>query len=225
MAKSAYTPEFRAMVAQRYIDGEASSRHIGKEYGLAGYTVIRWAEKYKAHGMAAFDRETWNPSYTSQFKTECVECYLRGEMSIEEIVNKYNISSNSVVRKWVERYNANEELKGYEPQRGVYMAEARRKTTLEERKEIVEYCLDHDRNYAGAAAKHGVSYDQVYRWVKKYDSDGERGLEDGRGRRKKDGELDEVERLRRENQRLKEKLEEKEMAVELLKKVKEFERM
>ena len=27
------------------------------------------------------------------------------------------------------------------------MAEARRKTSIEERKEIVEYCIEHNRNY------------------------------------------------------------------------------
>ena len=42
---------------------------------------------------------------------------------------------------------------------------------------------------------------------------------------KTDDEVDELERLRRENLRLKRQLEEREMAVELLKKVKEFEGM
>lgn len=49
------------------------------------------------------------------------------------------------------------------------MAEARRKTTLEERKEIVDYCINHNRNYKNTAAKFDVSYRQVYSWVKKYD--------------------------------------------------------
>ena len=49
------------------------------------------------------------------------------------------------------------------------MAEARRKTTLEERKEIVDYCINHNRNYKNTAAKFDVSYSQVYSWVKKYD--------------------------------------------------------
>lgn len=65
----------------------------------------------------------------------------------------------------------------------------------------------------------------VYSWVKKYDADGETGLSDRRGHHKTDDEVDELERLRRENIRLKRQLEEKDMAVELLKKVKEFERM
>lgn len=105
------------------------------------------------------------------------------------------------------------------------MADARRKTTLEERKEIVEYCLKHNRDYKGTASKYGVSYSQVYSWVKKFNTLGEDGLTDKRGHRKADEEVDELERLRRENLRLKRQLEERDMVVELLKKVKEFERM
>lgn len=104
------------------------------------------------------------------------------------------------------------------------MAEARRKTTKEERIEIVKYCIEHDSDYKNTAAKYDVSYSQVYAWVRNYKANGEAGLEDRRGRRKPDEELDELERLRRENVRLKKQLKEQEMLNELLKKVKELER-
>lgn len=104
------------------------------------------------------------------------------------------------------------------------MAEARRKTTLEERKEIVSYCINHNRDYKNTAAEYDVSYSRVYSWVRKYDADGEDGPADQRGHHKTDDEVDELERLRRENLRLKRQLEEKDMVVELLKKVKEYER-
>lgn len=105
------------------------------------------------------------------------------------------------------------------------MAGARKKTTFEERKDIVDYCINHNCDYKGTAAKYDVSYSQVYSWVKKYDVKGEEGLTDNRGHHKTDDEVDELERLRRENLRLKRQLEEKDMVVELLKKVKEYERM
>jgi len=105
------------------------------------------------------------------------------------------------------------------------MATARRKTTLEERKEIVNYCIKHHHNYKETASIYDVSYSQVYSWVKKFDNEGEDSLVDKRGRHKKDDEVDELERLRRENIRLKRQLEEKDMLTELLKKVQEFERM
>ena len=122
-------------------------------------------------------------------------------------------------------YNANIELKDYNPKLEVYMAKARCKTTIDERKEIVNYCIEHNRNYKETAALYNVSCSQVYLWMKKYDSEGEKGLIDKRGPHKLDDEVDELERLRRENVRLKRQLEEKDMAVELLKKVKEFGRM
>ena len=65
----------------------------------------------------------------------------------------------------------------------------------------------------------------MYSWVKKYDDTGEDGLTDRRGRHKTDDEVDELEKLRRENLRLKRQLEEKDMLVELIKKVNEFEGM
>ena len=105
------------------------------------------------------------------------------------------------------------------------MASAKRKTTLEERKEIVAYCIENGCDYKNTAAKFDVSYSQVYTWVRKYKANGEDGLLDKRGHYKTDEAVDELERLRRENKRLKRQLEENSMLVELLKKVKEFEGM
>ena len=138
---------------------------------------------------------------------------------------KYNIRGNDTVRQWVLLYNANKELKDYCPNREVYMADARRKTSIEERKEIVKYCIEHRLDYKGTANLYDVSYSQVYSWVKRYNSNGEEGLKDRRGQHKTDNEVDELERLRRENARLKRQLLEKNMLTELLKKVQEFERM
>lgn len=68
--------------------------------------------------------------------------------------------------------------------------------------------------------RYDVSYSQVYDWVRKYVADGETGLIDRRGHHKTDEEVDEMERLRRENQRLKRQLEEQERLVYFLKKLK-----
>lgn len=57
----------------------------------------------------------------------------------------------------------------YDPKKEVYMTEARR-TSIEERKEIVDYCLKHNRDYKESASIYDVSYSQVYSWVKKYDA-------------------------------------------------------
>ena len=77
--------------------------------------------------------------------------------------------------------------------------------------------LLHGKNYKDTAVRYDVSYSQVYDWVRKYAANGETGLIDRRGHHKTDEEVDETERLRRENQRLKRQLEEQERLVYLLK--------
>ena len=187
--------------------------------------VYRWISKYEANGISAFARGAGNASYSQEFKVQCVKAYLNGEGSVDDIVAKYNISGRSVLLRWIKRYNANKELEDYDPKREVYMADARRKTTQEERKEITEYCIAHGKDYKGTAALYNVSYSQVYNWVKKYLAEGEEGLTDRRGHHKTDDEVDELERLRRENLRLKRQLEDERRTIEILKKVKEFEGM
>jgi transposase-like protein len=225
MFKRKHSPEWMLARVREYLAGEGSFNTIAEANGMGLTTLKSWVHKYREQGETAFAVKNGNAHYSKEFKIHCVEAVLRGEGCVDDIVAKYNISSRSVLRRWILRYNANQELKDYDPKREVYMADARRKTTLEERKEITEYCISHNKDYKGTAARFDVSYSQVYTWVRKYLENGEAGLTDRRGHHKSDEEVDELERLRRENLRLKRQLKEQDMVVELLKKVKEFEGM
>lgn len=222
--KKRFTPYEKEQACLDYINGNRSRSEICNFLHISTRTIQDWATIYKKHGILGLSKKTKNRSYSKEFKMELVKKYISGEASSVDLAHQYDISSG-LLRNWIRRYNANIELKDYNPKQEVYMAKARRKTTIDERKEIVNYCIEHNRNYKETAALYNVSYSQVYSWVKKYDSDGEEGLVDKRGHHKLDDEVDELERLRRENVRLKRQLEEKDMAVELLKKVKEFGRM
>ena len=99
-----------------------------------------------------------------------------------------------------------------------------RKTTYEERIEIVSFCIANANDYNLAASKFNVSYQQVYTWVKKYNKDGYNALVDRRGKNKLFEELSESEKLsaqlkllEAENRRLK-------MENDFLKKLEEIER-
>lgn len=225
MAKQRYSPELKEKIIKDYQSGVLNKSDLRTIYNMNPDTIYKWILKYELHGINAFIKGSGNSNYSSEFKIKCVEEYMSGKGSILDICAKYNISANAVLESWIKSYNANRELKDYCPKREVYMAEARRKTTIEERKEIVDYCINHNRDYKGTAVNYDVSYSQVYSWVKKYDAQGEEGLTDKRGRHKTDEEVDELERLRRENIRLKRQLQEKDMLAELLKKVQEFEGM
>lgn len=225
-----YSPEEKIHVAEDYLSGVRSLSEITKDLGYnykpGKYPgcVKRWIAKYKAYGPEAFPLSSKNNSYTKEFKMMVVEKYLEGKDSLEDLIMKYKISSETTLIRWISLYNSDMELKNYNPKQEIYMADARRKTTIEELKEIVEYCISNNHDYKGTAEKYNVSYSQVYSWVRKYDVTGEEALIDRRGHHKADDELDELEKLRRENKRLKCQLEEKDKAVELLKKVQEFER-
>ena len=223
MRKSKYQPEEKLKIVQDYLDGGGSFRKLAKKYGIEAEKIRLWFHSYQERGEEAFSAQEGNRSYSADFKIQCVEMYLRGELSLNEICARYGISDRCVLLSWVKKYNGGKELRDYDPRREVYMA-PRRKTTKEERIEIVNYCLEHDHDYKNTAALYEVSYSQVYGWVRKFEESGEEGLEDKRGKRKKDDEVDETEKLRRENVRLKRELELEKMKVELLKKVKELER-
>ena len=225
MSKSKHSVEWKIALVKKYLSGEGSYDNLAHANGVGSTSLKRWVSQYRAHEVEGFIREAGNKHYSKEFKEQCVKAVLTGKGSVNDIVAKYNISDRSVLRRWIACYNANRELKDYEPKREVYMAEARRKTTLNERKEIVDYCISHNNDYKGTASRFDVSYSQVYSWVQKYHKDGAAGLEDKRGHHKSDDEVDELERLRRENKRLKKQLEERDMLCELLKKVRELEGM
>ena len=225
MSKAKYSVEEKVSAAERYLRGEAGATDIAEEMkmGRRGCVTVReWAAIYREKGIEGFHFKEGNNSYSAGTKQAAVEDYLQGEGSLREVCRKYSIPSTYTLRDWIKVYNSNRELRDYSPKPEVYVAMAK-KTTREERQEIVQYCLEQGKDYKGTSIKYDVSYAQVYQWVRKYLESGETGLEDRRGKRKADEELDELERLRRENLRLKKKLEESERLNLLLKKVKEFE--
>ena len=224
--KTKCTVEEKISAVEDYLNGTRSISDIMEDLSIKSARSIRdWILAYQNRGAEALCPVIANHSYSKEFKTEMVQRYINGEGSVTDLCAKYDIPAYVTLQNWISKYNANRELKDYDPKREVYMADARRKTTIEERREIVKYCIEHDRDYKGTAAKYDVSYTQVYSWVRKYDANREDALVDKRGHHKSDDEVDELERLRRENKRLKRQLEEKDMLVTLLKKVKELEGM
>lgn len=69
---------------------------------------------YNKHGLAGFSKKMRNGSYSKEFKMKVVEEYVRGDGSSIDLGIKYDISSG-LLRKWIRMYNANRELKDYNP--------------------------------------------------------------------------------------------------------------
>ena len=69
-----------------------------------------------------------------------------------DICKKYKIHSTTQLRRWIKKYNGHEELKA-SGTGGLAIMTKGRKTSFEERIEIVEYCIAHDHNYTATAEK------------------------------------------------------------------------
>ena len=160
--------------------------------------------------------------YSKELKQEAIHAYLNGEGSLREISKKYGIVRCEQLRRWVLWYNGHKEIKGSSRAKGeIYMTKGR-KTTQEERAEIVAYCIEHGKDYGLTVETYKVSYQQIYSWVKKYEEKGVNGLTDRRGKTKPESELTEEERLRQENKILHAKIKDQEMEIALLKKLREL---
>ena len=223
MGKSKFSIETKLYAVLDYIEGKKSIANIAQELDC-GLTVIKiWIRKYRHNGESGLLNPIKNNSYSKIFKEMVVKEYLAGVGSLTDLALKYDIPSPKTLLTWVSLYNSHVEQKNYYPKGEVYMAQSR-KTTFEERIEIVNYCLENDNQYKLAAEKYNVSYTQVYQWVNKFIGSGEEGLLDKRGRRKLESQLSEIEQLQRENKRLKHQLQMQERENILLKKVDEIER-
>ncbi|GIP62835.1 hypothetical protein J32TS6_13900 [Virgibacillus pantothenticus] len=136
---------------------------------------------------------------------------------------KFNISSNSVLRQWINQYTSGKEIKS--TSKGRETMTKGRKTTLQERIEIVQYTIANERNYHEAAKKYNVSYQQVYSWIRKYEKDGKQGLQDRRGKTlESKASLTEEEKLQLRIKELEHRNQYLEAENGLLKKLKEIER-
>ena len=218
------SPENKLKAVQEYLAGQGSIQTIAAKYGVTKTPFRHWISKYKAFGDKAFLRTGSNASYSLEFKRKVVQSYLNGEGSLEELTTRFKIPSSSTVKQWILKYNnSHDGLKAYNSGRNLIMTNGR-KTTLEERIEIVKYCIEHQNNYNEAADKFSVSYQQVYSWCRKYEIKGIDGLQDKRGRKKPDDEMSEIEKLRAENKLLQAQIRRKELENIFLKKLEEIER-
>lgn len=218
--RTKFSYEVRLEAAREYING-ASSIELGKKYGCSYIQIIRWSNRLKTCGEDSLKDTHKTKSYTSDFKLMVVKEYLKGGIGLAPLAIKYKIPSDRQIRTWIKEYNGHKgNLKAYKPNGGNTVTKGR-KTTFEERIEIVEDCLKNGGDYSATALKFKVSYYQIYSWVDKYKNNGIASLKDNRGKGKSLDDMDKLEQLEAENRLLKAKLERLEMEVELKKKLEE----
>ena len=163
-----------------------------------------------------------NKKYSKELKQQAVQDYISGKGSLIAICKKYEILSHKQLHNWIKWYNGHKEFREPSSAKGeIYMTKGR-KTTQEERTEIVAFCIEHGKDYGLTVETYGISYQQIYAWVRKYEEKGVAGLTDSRGKANSESELTEEDRLRQENKILQAKIKDQEMEIALLKKLREL---
>ena len=216
-----YRQDEKAKVIGAYKAGN-SDRKISQMYGIPKSTVRLWCQNYEVFGEEIYKEKKNYKKWSNEIKVTAVREYLDGHGSIQDICKKYKISTSVIFRRWVLWYNDHREFKERSSAKGeIYMTKGR-KTTQEERAEIVAFCLEHNKDYGLTVETYNVSYQQIYAWVRKYEEGGVDKLKDNRGRTKPVEEMTEVEKLKAEMKILEAKNRQLEIENAFIKKLQEL---
>lgn len=222
--KSRISFEIKVKYVQDYLTGKKRLCDVCEELNIAKESFRRWISKYNLNGAEGLRQTSQNTKYSIEIKNFAVGDYLAGKGSLLEICRQYNISSDSVLQRWIKRYNNSHKLcKSHNIKENKIMTKGR-KTTYDERIEIVAFCIENNDNYQLTSNKYNVSYQQVYTWVRKYKSNGQESLLDNRGKSKTVEPMSDSQKLRAQIKLLEAKNKRLEMENDFLKKLEEIER-
>ena len=203
--KSKYSADFKLMIIH-----EAETLGItrtSRKYSISNHTIRTWKLIYKFQGIQG-----------REYKASLVEEYQKSDEKLEEFAIRHGLRGRTQLSQWIMGYNESilEDCRSGKRDSGM----KGRKTTFDERLEIIEQLIRHDVDYNWAAEHYNVSYNQVYGWYRKYTGSGNNpeSLRDRRGKAKPESEFTELDRLKMENKLLKARLHQQEMEIAFAKK-------
>ena len=222
--KSNILPEVKMKIIEEYLEGRIGVTKAATKLGVSVSGIKGWIRKYKAFGPEGLITNSKNNYYHPSLKLQAITDYMIGNGSLSDICMQYGIRTVGILHNWIKQYNNSHKVSRSHNRKGDKIMTNGRKTTYEERVEIVSFCIANANDYSLTANKYNVSYQQVYTWVKKYAKEGYDALVDRRGKHKTLEEPSESDRiaiqlklLEAENRSLK-------MENDFLKKLQEIER-
>jgi transposase len=164
-AFSHYSLALKRQAVQAYCNGEGDIRSICKRFGVRSRnTLRRWIKKYGTNPSG--QTEGIAKQETIEYPANSVQGLPIAEESEYDTAHRvYDSSCHS---------------------RGESRMSSTQNMTQEEKIQIAEECLQSGKKIKEVAEKHGVTYQQAYRWTQCFKQFGVAGFEDRRGRRKKD---------------------------------------
>lgn len=170
MFKKNISVEDKIYAVKLYQDGKESQHRIASMFDVSLASIQQWIRNYESMGIDAF---TWKgrKNYSKELKQQAVSDYLAGCGSQDDICKKYGIHLKAKLQIWMKKHNGHEELRS-SGTGGNQIVTKGRKTTFEERVEIVQYCIAHEHNYTETTKKYQVSYQKARSYTVKYEIGG-----------------------------------------------------
>ncbi len=151
---------------------------MAKEYDIAKSSLMTWKKKYVEIGEESIMVGDKNRRYSREIKEKAIKSYLNNEGSLFDICKKYNIASVSVLNYWIRDYRKSMDANG-----NYTLLKKHVRKSIDAKVEAVLFCQKNNYDYNLTIKKFGVSYQQIYSWVKKYEKGGVDALVDNRGKR------------------------------------------
>jgi transposase len=223
MPRSKFTAPEKLKLLEDFQQSGLPRATYARQHGIGKDTLARWSMRYQRDGLEGLEEpKKKNNHYSKELKHAVVFAYLNGEGTYEELTDKYGLRNNAQAKAWVDQYNGDKPLTASPSRKQV--PSVRRKTTFEERIEVVEYVVKHKHSYTEAAEHFQVSYQQARSWVLKTKNGGYEALVDNRGRHKDESELTDLDKANLRIRQLEAELKDKELVEQFAKKLLELQR-
>ena len=194
------TPEEKEFLVLKYRELNISLSEFCRLYNVERTGIHRWSIKYDAQGTEGLREIKEKTYYSSETLNNSVQDYLSKQFSMLDIVRRYNLSGDNVLRNWLKWYNT---PKKWKIKMGVFMS--REKISKEDKLNMTLEYIEKKKSAKQIAQENNISEYQVRDWARKYSKIGEQALGDKRGTKKEFNNLSSEEILKRENKELQDK--------------------
>lgn len=111
-----------------YENGNFTVKELCKKFGISKTSFKKWVKQFQKYGTEGLRYSSPWKSYSKELKVTAVRDYLSGQYSQTELISMYDISSTSVLKKWIKTYNSHKELKDTSMGRTSSMTKGRKTT-------------------------------------------------------------------------------------------------
>ncbi len=103
--KVKFTSEQKMFLVLKFRELKISLSAFCRMYNVERTAIHRWSIKYDNEGLKGLEEIKKPTRYSSHTLICAVEDYLAGNFSMLQIIKKYNLSGDSVLRQWLKWYN------------------------------------------------------------------------------------------------------------------------